>query len=412
MQLRLIEKYAARPLRWLLQHNVSYWHETEHRFGYHNGRYKLSAVSSDVANAEADSAVKTGRIVIVSRAHYQEFVQHYPVTRLSELKQILSTEYQHSNNVLHFIGPEQDQRRAVCSIVFAASVMQRFQHSCLLIPETLLLWHAARPAKSQAGTAVAPGVLQVSAYAGYFLYYGGVTPVSQRINAFCPNYQSFMLNNGVPDVAHCAPLADVDYAGRLVQALRQAIPVLGRLALFNRPALNATVLPLKTIALTVAAMTLAYMVAVSAYYQLALGSQQDKIARLGSDINQLLDTQQQLQTVSAAADTLAQQRVDKQYSAHIWQLLIPLLEQDSSLALQNLATDNGRIVLRGQAGQATAVLTAIRSSALVTDARFDASIRRQRDKDVFVISLVLTQQPPAIAADNAAPVQEAADAAE
>lgn len=433
MQHRLIEKYTARPLRWLLQHNVIYWHEGAHRFSFHNGCYKLSAQCIDVAGTATDSsaeaadsaavvpdleaviaksAAKGSRIIIVSRAHYQEFVQHYPVTRLSELKQILNTEYQDSNNVMHFIGPEQDQRRAVCSIVFAASVMQCFQHTCLLIPETLLLWHAARSAKSTVDTVASPRVLQVSAFVGYFLYCGDVTPVSQRINLFCKDYQSFMLNSGVPDVARCVPLADGDYAASLVQALGKAIPVLHRMTLFNRPELNITVLPLKAIALTAATVALAYMLSVTAYYQLALSSQQDKIARLGGDINQLLDIQQQLQTVSAAADTLAKLRADKHYSAHIWQLLLLLLEQDSSLALQNLATDNGRIILRGQASQATSVLTAIRGSALVKDARFDASVRRQRDKDVFVISLVLTQQQPVIAVDNAAPVQETTDAAE
>lgn len=380
MQHRLIEQYMARPLRWLLQQNVSYWHRGLQQFRYQDSGWSLAA---------ADAGARPGRIIIVSRAHYQEFVQHYPVTRLSELKQILQSEFQQHAQVLHFIGPEREQRRSVCSMVFSADIASQFSHHCVLVPETLLLWQAAQ----KSGPAASSQVVKAQAYAGYFLYCAGLTPLSQRINAFCPDYHSFMLNNGIADTVSCSELVDDNYAARLVDALRHALPRLGKLSLVNRPALQLSALPLKAMAITVSVLTLAYIGAIAGYYQLALSSQQQKIARLGSEVNQLLDTQQQLQNTDNAALTLAQLRSEKQYSAHIWQLILPLLQQNSSLALQNLATDNGRIVLRGQAEQATAVLTAIQASALVQEARFDASVRRQRDKDIFVISLILTQQP-------------------
>jgi hypothetical protein len=388
MQHQMIEKYMARPLRWVLQNNVSYWHQVLYSFSHANGHYQLQPAAEQ----------QRGRVVIVSRAHYQEYVQHYPITQLSELKQVLKTEYQHNELVLHYIGPVHDQRRTVCSIVMSDDVVQRFNHSCVLIPESLLLWQAFKLTKPAATNTV----YQVGAFAGYFLYCGADTPVSQRINHFCPDFPSFALNNGISDLARCQQLPDAGYADHLMQALGKALPRLAKFALLRRPGLTATHLPVKNMLITAAAITTCYVVLVSGYYQLMLNKRQAQLTQFGADVNMLLDTQQQLQQVDSAAQQLASLRADKAASAHLWQVIIPLLQQDSSLALQNFSNENGRLVLRGQAQQATAVLTTLQSSALVADARFEASVRRQRDKDIFVISLQLIQQPMAADADSTA----------
>ena len=402
MQHQMIEKYVARPLRWMLQHNVSYWHQQLYQFCYNNGSYQLLPVK----------AQQPGRLVIISRVHYQEFVQHYPITRLNELKQVLKTEFQHSDNVLHYIGPVDGQRRAVCSIVISDDTVSRFNHNCILIPETLLLWQAVQADKS----AKQPVIYQATAFAGYFLHCADTIPVSQLINSFCPDYNSFVLNNGVSDLAHCEAIPDNQYANRLVKALQKTLPVLAKLGLFRRPSINATSLPLKAMAITAGTVAVVYMLLVAGYYQYSLNKRQLEISQLGSEINELLNIQQHAQTTSAAADKLVQHRADKFYSAHLWQVMIILLQNDPSRVLQNLATENGRIVLRGQASQATAVLAELQSSALVSDARFDASIRRQQDKDIFVISLLMSQQTAAISVSdntgNLTEQPEAGDAAQ
>lgn len=378
MQHRMTEKYISRPARWLLQNNVSYWHQGLQQFRYSNGDYQLTATDS----------AKPGRIIIISRLHYQEFLQYYPVTRLHELKQVLQTEFEHKDNVIHFIGPVEEQRRAVSSIVLADETASHFSHNCILIPETLLLWRGIKADKAVAQ----PAVYQITAFTGFFLYCGDVIPVSQRINSFCPDYASFMLNNGVSDLARLQQITDKQYANQLVKALGKALPGIARLALFRRPSFNSSRLPLKAIALTATAVAMAYMLLVAGYYHIAIDKRQTAIATLGSDVNQLLELQQQVQATSADAAKLVQLRADKKHSAHLWLVLIPLLQQDASLALQNLSTENDRIIIRGQANQATAVLTGLQASALVTDARFDASVRRQNNKDNFVISLLLAQQ--------------------
>lgn len=408
MQHRMIDKYISRPLRWLLQNNVSYWHQGLHAFRSSNGNYQLAL----------DKAEQPGRIIIISRLHYQEFVQHYPVAGLSELKQVLKTEFQHRNNVIHYIAPLDGQRRAVCSIVIADDIVSQFKHNCILIPETLLLWQAIKADKS----VTQPRVYQATAFTGYFLYCADTVPVSQRINSFCADFPAFVLNNGISDLARCEIVPDNQYANRLVKALATTLPMLPRLALLRRPSLSAVKLPLKAMAFTAGAIVLVYMLLVAGYYQYSLQQRQADIAELGSEINQLLDTQQQLQNTQTQADKLLQQQAGKNYSAHLWQVLIPLLENDSSLSLQNIATENSRIILRGQASKATAVLTELQASELVSDARFDTSVRRQRDKDIFVISMLMTQQ--AVPTTSAAAAQrsgnsdtvkkqpEAADAAQ
>lgn len=394
MQHRMIENYIVRPLRWLLQNNVSYWHSGLHQFQYRNGSYQLVAAET----------AKPGRVIIVSRLHYQEFVQQYPVTRLTELKQVLKTEFQHQANVLHFIGPEDGQRRTVCSVVIADEMVKNVDFNCILIPETLLLWQAIK----NRNAASAPEVYQVAAFTGYFLNRAATVPVSQRISSFCPDFSSFALNNGVSDVARCEVVPDNKYADYLVSALGNTLPSLARLALVKRHLTKRRALPVKAMAVAAAAVALVYIVAVAGYYQYTINKRQLQISQLGTDVTHLLDLQQQLQNTATAAETLLQHRADKYYSAHLWQVLIPLLQSDTSLALQNITTENNRIILRGQASQATAVLTTLQSSALIADARFDASVRRQRDKDIFVISLLMNQQP--VAADSAPEIDAAANA--
>ncbi|MBV2127786.1 hypothetical protein [Arsukibacterium indicum] len=381
MQHRMIENYIVRPLRWLLQNNISYWHSGLHQFQYRNGRYQLVAAAT----------AKPGRIIIVSRLHYQEFVQQYPVTQLTELKQVLKTEFQHQANVLHFIGPEDGQSRTVCSVVISDEMVKNVDFNCILIPETLLLWQAIK----NRSVAPAPEVYQVTAFTGYFLNCAAAVPVSQRISNFCPDFSSFTLNNGVSDVARCEVVPDDRYADYLVSALGKTLPSLAKLALFKRNKVAGRALPLKAMTVAASAVAVIYIVAVAGYYQYAIDKRQQQISQLGTDVTHLLDLQQQLQTTATDAEILIQHRADKFYSAHLWQVLIPLLQHDSSLALQNITTENSRIILRGQANQATAVLTALQSSALIEEARFDSSVRRQRDKDIFVISLLMTQQPVA-----------------
>lgn len=402
MQHHMIEKYIKQPLRWLLQKNVSYWHQGLHKFGYSKGNFQLTSCPAE----------QPGRIIIISRAHYQEFIQHYPVIRLHELKQVLKTEYQDNDNVLHFIGPLVEQRRAVCSFVLSESITTQFNRNCLIIPESLLLWRAVKTEKS-----AQPMVYQITAFADYFLNCAEAIPVSQRINRFCPDYASFMLNNGVSDLARLQQIPDTQYANYLVKALAKALPVFTRLALFRRSALSTKALPLKAMALSAAAVVAVYILGVAAYYHTAIDNRRAEIAALGGEVNQLLELQQQLQATDADAQNLLQWRADKTYSAQLWQLVITLLQQDPSLVLQNISSENGRIIIRGQANQATAVLTALQASTLLTDARFDASVRRQNNNDIFVISLLLAQHDatvqPAItpvAAVNSQNLSEQAEA--
>lgn len=370
MQQHLIKQLTVKPLRWLLQKNITYWHQRSYRFRHSDSGYRFEP---------ADSC---GALVIVSRRHYQEFIRLYPVAQLSELKQILRTEYPQPG-VLHYIGPEQDQRRSVCTVVFQPELLQQFDRLTVLIPESVLLWRALQPEYA---------VYQCNSFAGYFLYCAAAVPVSQQTSPFCPDVSSFALNNGIPDQAQQHQLSQNHYASALVAALAKSVLAINKLAVVTKPRLNLVQLPLKAMAITTAAILLSYTVLVTGYYSLMLDNRQAQLAALGDSVNQLLDTQQNVQQIAAAASQLVELRQQKQASAHIWQLLLPLLQHDVSLQLQNLASENGRFVLRGEASQATAVLTKLQSSVFVADVRFDAPVRRQRDKDAFVISLQLLQQ--------------------
>ena len=371
MQHSIINKLISGPLRWLLHNNISYWHKQAFRFKADDQDYTL------------EPATRCGAVVILARNHYQEFVHAYPVTQLSELKQILKTEYP-QQGVLHYIGPEQDQRRTVCSFVIQDALLQQFNGLKLLLPESLLLWQALKPEAA---------VYQCDSGSGYFLYTAATVPVSQQLNVFCHNMAAFSLNNGIPDLVEHKHLDQQNYVNKLVSALSEAVLAIGKVALLTKPAINTSTWPLKPIAYTVAGVLLTYGALVSVYYNLMLDKRQSQLTALGANVNQLLDLQTQLQQLKSDADTLVQLRQDKQATAHIWQVLIPLLQHDSSIQLQNISSQDGSYILRGNANQATAVLTALQTSSLIIDARFDAPVRRDRELDAFVISLRLSQQP-------------------
>lgn len=385
MQHVVINKYLARPLNWLLQKNVSYWHQGCYQICSNNGSYEI--VPAQKVMPEKNK--RPGRLIILSRWHYQEFVNHYPIARLSELKQVLKTEFQQYKHVLHYIGPLEQQRRAVCTVVVSDETAGLFDKNCLLIPESLLLWQAAQLGEQKD----LPKVLEMRTHSEYFLYTGGVVPVSQRINSFCLNEQNFKLNNGVPEDAPCERVSDQFYADNLVNALYTTLPVLSKVMLFKHSSSQGEALPVKSMSIAVASVTILYFLIVAGYYKVAIDERQAELQELGPKVNHLLDKQQELQAISDEASRLARQRMDKTYNAHLWQVVIGLLRDDESLMLQNLASDNDRIVLRGQARQATEVLARLQRSDLVENARFDASVRRQKDMDMFVISLKLIQSP-------------------
>ena len=370
MQFHLIKQLTTKPMRWLLQKNISYWHKSAFRFSQSVDGYTLKPSES------------CGSVVVLARNHYQEFIHLYPVAQLGELKQILHTEYPQAG-VLHYIGPEQDQRRSVCTIVIHPDTLQQFSRLTLLIPESLLLWHALKSDNA---------IYQCDSFARYFLYSAAAVPVSQQIGAFCPDVTSFALNNGIPDQGAQKHVDADSYANKLVQALANSVFVIAKLAVLVRPQVKQIQLPFKAIAITAAVSLLLYIVLVTAYYSVLIDNRKNQLAELGSSVNQLLDIQQSVQKISDDVDTLRALRENKQFTAHIWQIVLPLLQNDSSVQLQDIASQSERIVIRGKADQATSVLTTLQASNVVTDARFDAPVRRDRDKDAFVISLLLVQQ--------------------
>ena len=370
MQFHLIKQLTTKPMRWLLQKNISYWHKAAFRFSHSSNGYTLKPAES------------CGSVVVLARNHYQEFIHLYPVAQLGELKQILRTEYPQAG-VLHYIGPEQDQRRSVCTIVIPPETLQQFSRLTLLIPESLLLWHSVKADSA---------IYQCDSLARYFLYSAAPVPVSQQIGAFCPDVTSFALNNGIADQAAQKHLDVNSYANSLVKALTTSVFMLGKLAVLVRPKIKQLQLPIKAMAIAVAITLLIYGLLVATYYSVLLDKRQTQLNELGGSVNQLLDIQQSVQQISEDVSTLYELRKSKQFTAHIWQVVLPLLDKNGSVQLQNIATQAERIVIRGKADQATAVLTALQASDLVTDARFDAPVRRDRNKDAFVISLLLQQQ--------------------
>lgn len=367
----IFNKLTQKPLRWLVEQTVSYWHKTPYAFRLTSSGYTL------------EPGKRSGLFTIVARCHYQEYVKTYPIAQLKELKQILKTEYQQPY-VLHYIAPEQNQQRAVCTLVIDPQVIRQIGRSTLIIPETLLMWQALPKGEI---------AYQSQSSEPYFLLSSARVPTSQLINRFCADFTSFSLNNGVNDAVKLIQLPAAQYANQLATAFNRSLPHLPKLSLLAKTQLLKMALPVKAMAITALSVLVSYGAAVTLYYHIAITDRQNKITALGIEVNELLQLQQQLQQTTESAAQLQILRLDKHATAHIWQVVITLIQQQAGVSIQNVTLERGRFMLRGEAEQATAVLSALQASSFVIDASFDAPVRRQRDRDAFVIAVTLAQQP-------------------
>lgn len=364
----------ARPWRWLLGHGVGFWHDnTIRRFRFVKGQWSWSD----------EVGKRACFLTVFSRNHYREFIHSYPIASASELRKVLQTEFEASPYVLHVIGPEQEQQRKVCSFVFEPQAVEAAAGARLLVPESLLAWLAGRgkgPIKHFQGQAE------------FFLNCNDVIPVSLKAMALCRTPQDFALSVGLPLPAQAQVVPAQLRPAELMSAMPAWFAQCWRYSLFKRSVRTWRSLPLKGMAITLLAVSLLYAGVIEGYYRWSISAAESGLAELGPEVSDLLDGRQRQQQNADSYLQLYQAKRHQVRMAQLWLVLLPLLEQNElGVQVQNIGHSGERTVIRGMGNRATDVLTAIQASEYVSDAMFDAPVRRDKEKDVFVIGLTLKQ---------------------
>ncbi len=135
-------------------------------------------------------------------------------------------------------------------------------------------------------------------------------------------------------------------------------------------------------------MLFAYLALSSIYLQALLSQRDGALSALGPDIQQGLAADNEARDYEVRRDALIELWSGRSDTQRLW--------QGVSLALQNSARVNqldlrdGRIGLRGEAPDATEILTVIASTPGFQDVSFDAPVRSGRGgRQNFALSFVL-----------------------
>lgn len=336
----------------------------------------LSLTSSDKFQ-QATAKPERALLVIVGKKHYTEWVRKYPIADLSELKKVIANDANPNAMSFYQIGPVQNNQRQVQCWQVDAALAALYPNALGWLPESVVL--AADLAQEQIFTLQTPGAV-------VFLHQQQGIVRSALLTPMLPTGELFSASIGVSAVnqSQLALLPDL-----LLRSLRRLS--LTTLMMFWRlPARQDWQLLTKAIVVAIALVGISYNAGVSAwlysqnaYYEQEKHGQQEQVGAL---LNRQTEMQQ-VQELIAAQQAAMQ---DKQYSAHIWQLVADLLKQKAEL--NRLEYSDNSWIIRGKVSSATTLLQALQQHPLVQSATFDSAVRRQNDKDEFSVRLVLTQQ--------------------
>lgn len=367
-------EYAAKALGWLLQKKVGYLAGQPERFVLKQGLWCVeSAPASELSKP----------VMIVARHCYQEFVKTYPIASLKELKSVLVQEYAGKPLVRHVIAAADGNQRKVCTYVFSAATAVALQKSWLILPESMLLWVGQPEA----------AIFQINSTQPFFLSSVTDLPVSQRLNPLMHSVERFALSQGLPTETPTRLLAQNELPAALAAGFQRVLfqPLLHNFWQTPQARWSATQLRLVTAGVVSAALL--YMLGSSLYLQLAVSRHEHAIAALGSEVNALLDTQSDYE--KQVEDFARYQTVHdkKQYTAHLWLVLAELAQKDPALEFNSINSEDNALVVRGKTNRATELLALLQAHPMVRRSEFSAPVLREGDKESFVITLELVQQP-------------------
>jgi len=342
--------------------------------GYFDGRLHQFELdnSKSLALKPAANGKFSPLILIVARQCYTEQAKEYPIDSKSELNKLLALES--SKTSYHHVWNSGQGKSQVNSWEFSEQVPNAF----LTVPESFLC--ANQVENNQIAEINGP-----KQDTPLYVAKNGMLLYSSLRTSILSTSEHFALSAGIASCQEKLVIRSQDYFEFLATGLK-SIGLEQYLSFFKGPQVESRLQLLKNIAFPCFLVLGVYLAATSAYLGYKKVSLQQELDSHSSEVTQALAQQDEVDTKLARYYAMQNFLETQMTRSALWLAMADIFPK---ARLTNIRTVDDRIVIRGSTGKATDVLEQIESSAIATDAKFDFPTRRNRNRDVFVISFKL-----------------------
>jgi hypothetical protein len=400
LQLKL--STSPRWLKYILSKFVGYYNGEMNQFSVNDqGELSLSPIPIVSDN---NSARQTLPIVIVARTYYRELVTTYPIDNKKELKKLLRLQFPnkhadddlYSNITSHYhIWKAAEGKTPVNVWQFLTNVPTAF----LQLPETLLFSSLVTHNQilcidrgsfnNSAGSASESGEntngSKENTTDALFVAKNSEAIHSLDKSTSINTTQLFAMAVGVAKTQTDKIINAVQFTSALVLGL-QKTPTYMLASFIQWPATIDKVKWLKSIILPFTIVFTSYLALSSGYLGYKYQSLHTALESQGSDVDIALERQQGLDQQLARHKALDTFFSKQSNLSPFWLVFVDLMPQAS---FSNIRTEQGRIVLRGRAIKAIALLDLLSKHPLASNAKFDNPTRASNGTENFVISFEL-----------------------
>lgn len=327
------------------------------------------------------------KVVIVAKSHYRQTWLSYPAVSKKELQQILTLQKSNENSaatIFHVVSSSAIDGYEVKKTTFDTLLLNELGEQRLLIPETELFnfqeqQNDFNKNKAWLASLETPvGTLFASCFAE--------KSTSSYAKGLIANIDAFKLSSGLPSEIIPTYINQQSYATFLFSSLTlQKIDQLYRKVAFNAKSWFKIKdlhflywLPLLT-------ATGFYLLS-NSYLWLQTYNIESELAEQGSEVSQLLNDKYQQDQQSQLLNLLNTEFSKTSTVHQHWAIVYQLVE--SGMVIERLSFAQNVISIRGQAPNASKVLTEITKDPYVIDASFKGSVLKSRGQESFTLELV------------------------
>ena len=321
----------------------------------------------------------TAKIAILSRACYREQLQWYPITKKTDVLNLVRLQSVSTNSlVLHVIGNVVNGKTPV-TYYYLDNLPDGMQ-PWLFLPETLLLAQQLKQGELLSYPSVDNSRTLFVANA-----IGGV--VSAFKGGMIQSSLQFALSQGL-SLSQDRVLSGLDMRALLLAQLYKfyQLPLIG---LVNRHSFDSqtTLKKLATMALPAVLAVTLYLMVTEKVASIMVDSNASQLAQARAEANNILKQRQDILDMSARFQLLDKYLPENGQLLKLWQVLAPLYKAE--VTFQTVQTIQGKVVLRIETDSASKVLGLLISQPGVSEAQFDSAVRRQGNIDSATISFTL-----------------------
>lgn len=344
--------------------------------GYYDGQLQQFSLQENRLCLKKAATNFKPKLLIVSADYYQEKQLSFPIDNRKELKKLLKLQLsQQEKAIIQNIGDNQSQ---VNTWRFDTEIQQVLPKTLMILPESLILAQNCQNGEvitlinernepsyvtafdSMVYSASSKGFINSSEK---FAMSVGISLTSQRIVAYQDKAQTIAAN-----------LHKISLSKLFTFIYKPASKKLQLLTL-------QLVIPSVVAVFLYLLVTSGYIVAKSAWLEGELSAQSEQVTELFSLQNSVDEKYSNYQQLTEFWQ-------DKQNIAGLWQVVAPIFAEAS---MQSITLRDRRFIIKGRTKSASELLELIANNPNVSNAKFEAPVRIDRNRERFSLSFELNK---------------------